>query len=45
MLDLRPYQRAAIDSLYNYWASKKGDNPLIVAPTGSGKSLIIAHLV
>lgn len=45
MLDLRPYQRAAIDGLYYYWASKKGDNPLIVAPTGSGKSLIIAHLV
>ena len=45
MLDLRPYQRAAIDGLYDYWATKKGDNPLIVAPTGSGKSLIIAHLV
>lgn len=45
MLELRPYQRAAIDGLYDYWASKKGDNPLIVAPTGSGKSLIIAHLV
>ena len=45
MLDLRPYQRAAIDGLYDYWANKKGDNPLIVAPTGSGKSLIIAHLV
>ena len=45
MLDLRPYQRSAIDGLYDYWASKKGDNPLIVAPTGSGKSLIIAHLV
>jgi DNA repair protein RadD len=45
MLDLRPYQRAAIDGLYDYWATKKGDNPLIVAPTGSGKSLIIAHLI
>ena len=45
MLDLRPYQRAAIDGLYNYWSDKKGNNPLIVAPTGSGKSLIIAHLV
>ncbi len=45
MLELRPYQRAAIDGLYNYWADKKGDNPIIVAPTGSGKSLIIAHLI
>lgn len=45
MLKLRPYQRAAIDGLYNYWSDKKGDNPIIVAPTGSGKSLIIAHLI
>ena len=45
MLELRPYQRAAIDGLYNYWADRKGDNPVIVAPTGSGKSLIIAHLI
>jgi DNA repair protein RadD len=45
VLDLRPYQRAAIDGLYNYWSDKKGDNPIIVAPTGSGKSLIIAHLI
>ncbi len=45
MLELRPYQRAAIDGLYNYWSDKKGDNPIIVAPTGSGKSLIIAHLI
>jgi len=45
MLELRPYQRAAIDGLYNYWSDKKGDNPIIVSPTGSGKSLIIAHLI
>jgi len=45
VLELRPYQRAAIDGLYNYWSDKKGDNPIIVAPTGSGKSLIIAHLI
>lgn len=45
MLELRPYQSAAIDGLYRYWADKRGDNPIIVAPTGSGKSLIIAHLI
>jgi DNA repair protein RadD len=45
VLELRPYQRAAIDGLYNYWSDKKGDNPIIIAPTGSGKSLIIAHLI
>ena len=43
--ELRPYQRAAIDGLYDYWACKRGDNPLIVAPTGSGKTAIIAQLV
>jgi len=42
---LRPYQQEAINGLYDYWAQKRGDNPLIVAPTGSGKSLIIAQLI
>lgn len=45
MLQLRKYQSDAIEALYSYWSDKKGDNPLLVCPTGSGKSLIIAHLV
>ena len=40
----RPYQRAAIDSLYRYWETDTG-NPLIVAPCGAGKSLIIAFFI
>lgn len=44
-LQLRDYQQASIDGLYDYWASGRGDNPLIVAPTGAGKSLIIAKLI
>lgn len=44
-LELRHYQTAAIDGLYQYWAGKRGDNPIIVAPTGAGKSLIIAKLI
>ena len=40
----RPYQRAAIDSLYRYWETESG-NPLIVAPCGAGKSLIIAFFI
>jgi len=44
-LELRDYQQAAIDGLYDYWAAKRGDNPIIVAPTGAGKSLIIAKLI
>ena len=41
----RPYQAEAIDALYAYWADKRGNDPLIVAPTGAGKSLILAKLV
>jgi Lhr-like helicase len=43
--ELRDYQREAVDGLYNYWAGKAGENPLIVAPTGSGKTAIIAQLI
>jgi len=43
--ELRDYQKDAIDGLYNYWAQKKGENPLIVAPTGSGKTAIIAKMI
>lgn len=42
-MQLRDYQRRAIDGLYNYFEHKDG-NPLIVAPTGSGKSVIIGAL-
>ena len=44
-LQLRDYQTAAIDGLYDYWATGRGENPIIVAPTGAGKSLIIAKLI
>jgi DNA repair protein RadD len=40
-LSLRPYQRAAIEALYDYFAASAG-NPLVVMPTGTGKSLCIA---
>ena len=40
-LSLRPYQRAAIEALYDYFAASVG-NPLIVMPTGTGKSVVIA---
>lgn len=39
---LRPYQRGAIDGLYDYFAANTG-NPLIVIPTGGGKSLCIGE--
>lgn len=40
-LSLRPYQRAAVEALYDYFAASAG-NPLVVMPTGTGKSLCIA---
>jgi DNA repair protein RadD len=41
---LREYQQEAIKSIYEYWDTEKGKHPLVSAPTGSGKSLIIADL-
>jgi DNA repair protein RadD len=43
--ELRDYQKAAVDGLYDYWAKGAGSHPLIVAPTGSGKTAIIAQIV
>jgi len=43
MLELRPYQRASVDALYDYWREKPG-SPLIVLPTGAGKSLVLATI-
>lgn len=40
----RPYQEAAITSCLKYLFEQKG-NPLVVAPVGSGKSLMIAEVV
>ena len=43
-LSLRPYQRAAIDALYGYFGGNTG-NPLVVMPTGTGKSVVIAGFI
>ncbi len=42
-MQLRPYQQSAIDAVYHFLRTKKG-NPCIVAPTGCGKSLLIATI-
>lgn len=42
----RTYQQRCLDCLYHWWIEHPGESeiPLIVAPTGSGKSIIIAEL-
>lgn len=44
MVKLRPYQVEAVQSIYDYFANKTG-NPLIVLPTGAGKSLTMAAFI
>ena len=43
MQTLRPYQRKAKSDIERAWSTYRA--PLLVAPTGSGKTVIIAHLV
>lgn len=41
---LRDYQREAIDAIYA-WFGRHTTNPLIVMPTGTGKSVVIAGFI
>lgn len=43
-MQLRPYQTAAVNSLYRYFEKQAG-NPLIVLPTGTGKSVVLAEFI
>lgn len=43
-MQLRPYQQESIDALYSYFERWDG-NPLIVLPTGTGKSVVIAEFL
>lgn len=42
-MQLRDYQEDAVNAIYEYWETGKGKNSLIVAPTASGKSIMIAE--
>jgi DNA repair protein RadD len=44
ILQLRPYQRAAIDAIYSYFTVESG-HPLVVIPTAGGKSLVMAAFI
>ena len=43
-MNLRPYQCAAVASIWKYFENHNG-NPLLVLPTGSGKSVIQAAFI
>jgi DNA repair protein RadD len=43
-MNLRDYQRDAIDAIYTHFETS-GDNPLVVVPTGGGKSAILATFI
>ena len=43
MMELRPYQRACIDAVYEHLRSRD-DNPCAVVPTAGGKTPIMASI-
>ena len=43
-MDLRPYQQAAVDAVYQY-LREHDDNPCVVIPTAGGKTPILASIV
>ena len=44
-MQLRPYQRHTIDELYRWFDNNASGHPVIVLPTGAGKSIIVASLI
>ena len=45
MLTLRPYQTAAVESIFEYFGSGASGNPVIAMPTATGKSIVIADFI
>ena len=45
MIELRNYQHEAVLAIYDYFGQGGRGNPLVVMPTGSGKSIVIAEFV
>ena len=45
MAEMRDYQASAVRAAFAYWSKGRGQAPVIVAPTGSGKSHIIGGMI
>jgi len=45
VLNLRDYQQAAIESLFEWFTLNPAGHPLLVLPTGAGKSVLIAAFI
>jgi DNA repair protein RadD len=43
MITLRPYQQAAVEAVYQH-LRQRDDNPCVVLPTGTGKSLVLGQI-
>lgn len=43
--ELRPYQVQAIKAVFDFFKKKRHGQPIVSAPTGSGKSLMIAKII
>lgn len=43
-MELRPYQSEAISALLKFWREKSTGTPLIVCPTGAGKTILVADI-
>jgi len=44
-MQLYPYQKEAINALWQFWKESPQGAPLLVCPTGSGKSFVIASII
>ena len=43
MMELRPYQREAIEAVYNH-LRRRDDHPCVVIPTAGGKTMVFAAI-
>lgn len=44
-IKLRDYQSETINSLYTWFKNNKYGNPMLILPTGAGKSIILASII